>query len=1112
MGGKQLRARGADRCAKVHLVAVQASPEQADSLTRPHPLSVVSCRSRSGTDGDSVNEGDAMNRRDTEAPHVGLGEFPFPLPKGRGESPYLVWLRNHSNYMATRGFLDYLGISGVLVRGILLNFLILLSLLLLVAFVIGHLYGPQLRSLPSLTDLPLGNLESLASKLKQPERPVDEWLAKHLSNETRAALKVYDDRPEDFQAALLKDLRDLVDGESIGDAEPLRSSLAALKAKEPRESRDRGSWARSMKALSGSSRSHVRLLNRQLLGVAYPEIKELDSATAGRLFDTGLLPPMPVPFTVTQSVLLLALLAILFSPIVVLYQEIAGHEKSTERAGSDSSVNRRDKFERRFGSLLLLILAFALFEALPVLVDRFHQFRVSPETKWDAIFASVAGVSVVVLGVSSKLLAVLGGAMRKLAMLLIGLLGVLAPLLVILYATDFVVYQEPYLAPEGNLLLALLPVGFVVGIGLAMLVGFVRKSFELVEYLRLIWLAGGVLIGTGVLAALVYWGVLQDESAPYIQHGWNHYFVFILAIELWLFCRLVLDVNQTSIHGLYRDRLASAYLMGLDIEGDVGIGEDVNLAEICGHEAGSTAPYHLVNAALNLQGSKDLSIRDRASDFFIFSKKFIGGRRTGYCRTETMEEVHPSMNVATAMAISAAAASPNMGRSTNPALVAFMVLLNIRLGYWLPNPGLLEEKLFGSWLARVRGERKAPPPGITFEEVFEQELVEIEKRWNNVYPNASDRRQRELHMTSGRLTTTPTTEHGLVGIGFSGGGIRSATINLGIAQALYEHGIFDHVDYMSTVSGGGYLGSSISTLMRCKSFHTTSHGRHSEIKGVVSLDTNAMGEKVVRVTGRKAPAEQREYRFSKFDPLVVETADAVEAGQELIERHNSLWDRFRWRVRPLALVREMMMRLDESHRWVNLSDGGHIENLAGIELLRRRCKLVILGDGEADPELHFNGLATLIRYARIDLGIDIDIHPDAIRLDKSRDAVDQGTDGSSREHWAVGTITYPPNEGDGQKQEEGYLLYLKSSFSGDEDEVIKEYRHRNPDFPHQSTADQFFDEDQFECHRALGQHIAEKALEGMTPAPQMTFAVFENDVRSLAKEVRTGIQSSQEDS
>jgi hypothetical protein len=62
------------------------------------------------------------------------------------------------------------------------------------------------------------------------------------------------------------------------------------------------------------------------------------------------------------------------------------------------------------------------------------------------------------------------------------------------------------------------------------------------------------------------------------------------------------------------------------------------------------------------------------------------------------------------------------------------------------------------------------------------------------------------------------------------------------------------------------------------------------------------------------------------------------------------------------------------------------------------------------------------------------------------------------------------------QDEEGYLLYLKSSFTGDESEAIREYRHRNPTFPHQTTADQSFDEGQFEAYRALGQHIAELAL------------------------------------
>ena len=1189
------------------------------------------------------------------------GGFPYQLMNGPEESRYLTWLRNHSNYMVPRGFMDYFRMVGVLVRGILLNFLILLSLLLVISLVIGHLYGPQLRSLPSSADLPLTQLKTLAGKLIKPEGNY-KWLAEKLSAETRATLKTAKDRPKDFQRALLKDLRGLIDGESLGATELFKPRLEelqflaqlktlamksikekgdfhellatmllgkakAIKALETAEDlpkdfqhallkdlrgldgnkprleelkkavEDRsatlGWWRGWMKTLSEGSRSYLWRENRLLLEDAYPELKkkpkeadlkiekegesrdsceylflwrenrlflevfvdaypelkkkrkkeceswgdrflvwiwkptennEAGIQGAGPLWETGLLPPMPVPFTLTRSVLLLAMLVILASPIMVLYREIAGHKKSVERAGSDSSVKLRDKFERIFGFFLLAILAFGLFETLPVLVDKFHQFMVSPEMNWwNAIFASVAGTSVAILGGASKLLSILGGAKKKLAMLLIGLLGLLVPLLVVLYVTHFVVYS-PGLEGMLKYLHLVLPLAFIVLIGLGMAVGHRKGSFKHSEQAKLLVIALAVSVVT-----IVIWVFLESYEQRNVAHEWNWWFVAIGAFELWLFCRLAVDINRTSIHGLYRDRLASAYLVGLDSEGDVDIEEDINLGEIGRYEAGSTAPYHLVNVTLNLQGSKDISIRDRNSDFFIFSKRFIGGDRTGYCRTQTLEQVHPTMSLATAMAISAAAASPNMGRSTNPPLVALMVLLNIRLGYWLPNPGLLEEKLSHRGLFEalsslgklvVKKIKREPiatqktPPGFTFEEVFAQELVDIEKRWNNVYPE-SERKHRGLHETDGKPTMTPTTKHGLVGIGFSGGGIRSATINLGIAQALHERGVFDHVDYMSTVSGGGYLGSSISTLMRRTTkpvgkaegkpdFSMNTREYCSEIAGVVSIDTNTMGEKIVKVTDMSAPSEQHEYRFSRFDPLVIEDGDTVEAGQELIEPQTTLWDRFRWRVRPLALWREMMMKLDECHKWVNLSDGGHIENLAGIELLRRRCKFIIIGDGEADPELSFNGLATLIRYARIDLGIKIDIHPDAIRVDKSKGAVDKGTDNLSQEHWAFGTITYPPNENNEHVQEKGYLLYLKSSYTGDEDEVIKEYRHRNPAFPHQSTADQFFDENQFECYRALGQHIGEEALQEMSileagRLPNMAFEVFESGLTTRAK-------------
>ena len=474
-----------------------------------------------------------------------------------------------------------------------------------------------------------------------------------------------------------------------------------------------------------------------------------------------------------------------------------------------------------------------------------------------------------------------------------------------------------------------------------------------------------------------------------------------------------------------------------------------------------------------------------------------------------------------------------------------MTLLNVRLGFWLPNPGLLEEKLNKArWKLRKKDpEQAAKPMGFAFNEVFAEELREIEKRRGHVYPDGTRRL-----LTNRDENIKPTVEHGLVGIGYSGGGIRSASLNLGITQALHRYGVFDHLDYMSTVSGGGYLGSSITTLMRAREklfseiagtvaiiktkdeqivtvtpsevnetrrtyrfsdaaalnvkdgekisaaaplLRPRAARGQSEIDGTVTCVDRVSDGCIVRIEGGQ-PGEYRNYHFSRFDSVTVKEKDTVKLGQALIQRHDTLGGRFRWRVRPVAFLLEMLSKLDETHRWVNLSDGGHIENLATIELLRRRCKYIIVGDGEADPNMHFNGLATLMRCAGIDLGIKIDIDIDALRLMKMEKYDAEAT--VSGEQWAIGKIIYPEKDKN-DNHEEGHLLYFKSSFTGSESETIREYRHRNPTFPHQTTADQFFDEDQFESYRALGQRIAEQALKAATsniPPHMMSFGEFEN--------------------
>jgi uncharacterized short protein YbdD (DUF466 family) len=111
----------------------------------------------------------------------------------------------------------------------------------------------------------------------------------------------------------------------------------------------------------------------------------------------------------------------------------------------------------------------------------------------------------------------------------------------------------------------------------------------------------------------------------------------------------------------------------------------------------------------------------------------------------------------------------------------------------------------------------------------------------------------------------------------------------------------------------------------------------------------------------------------------------------------------------------------------------------------------------------FHGLATLIRYAATDMGIHIDINLERLALDD---------EGRSEQHYAVGRIDY----GDG---EEGVLLYMKLSIGKNELPYIENYRRANPDFPHQSTADQFFDEAQFEAYRALGFKVGMRTLEAL---------------------------------
>ena len=166
---------------------------------------------------------------------------------------------------------------------------------------------------------------------------------------------------------------------------------------------------------------------------------------------------------------------------------------------------------------------------------------------------------------------------------------------------------------------------------------------------------------------------------------------------------------------------------------------------------------------------------------------------------------------------------------------------------------------------------------------------------------------------------------------------------------------------------------------------------------------------------------------------------------------------------------------------LQLSDGGHFENLGVYELVRRRVKLIICCDGTADPEFSFSDLQVLVRRIGADFGARIEfdscnqleriiprnrgpLYPVGVKF------ADRG--------YIKGKIIYPETNGDGQPVE-STLILLKTTMIKNLGLLLKGYKGANPDFPDQSTADQFFDEEQFEAYRELGYEIAKRMIDGV---------------------------------
>jgi hypothetical protein len=166
----------------------------------------------------------------------------------------------------------------------------------------------------------------------------------------------------------------------------------------------------------------------------------------------------------------------------------------------------------------------------------------------------------------------------------------------------------------------------------------------------------------------------------------------------------------------------------------------------------------------------------------------------------------------------------------------------------------------------------------------------------------------------------------------------------------------------------------------------------------------------------------------------------------------------------IPLLAELFGLSNAQRSYVNLSDGGHFDNLGLYEVVLRRCRYVLVSDAGSDVSFAFEDLGNAIRKIRIDFGISIQFN-DAIKI-LPANSKKPGL------YCAIANIGYS-KVGEGP---DGRLIYIKPTLRGrippdKEGKAVPydvySYSRGSHTFPHETTVDQWFTESQFESYREL---------------------------------------------
>jgi patatin-like phospholipase len=168
----------------------------------------------------------------------------------------------------------------------------------------------------------------------------------------------------------------------------------------------------------------------------------------------------------------------------------------------------------------------------------------------------------------------------------------------------------------------------------------------------------------------------------------------VAALIAWV-ASWTVNINRFSLHAFYRNRLVRAFLGASrprrhpDDFTDFDEEDNPRVHKLWPERPKDRAewrPFHVINMALNIVSTRHLSWQQRKAESFTVSPLHAGSACKAYRRSNEYGDKH-GISLGTAVAISGAAASPNMGYHSSPGITLLLALFNVRLGWWLGNPG-----------------------------------------------------------------------------------------------------------------------------------------------------------------------------------------------------------------------------------------------------------------------------------------------------------------------------------------------------------------------------------------------------------------------------------------